>query len=210
MPGTAVRTCTYPCVLMSSQKRRAPDTAHGPKDSRGTSDPSVPPIAAFLGFVMGDDLGMVIRSHMSLEIGLNQLLVDVAPEGSELDRLPFLAKVDVCVALHRLLPELRPGFVIVNRIRNRFAHDLQASITDLDARDLMAAIPSSLKETGATILAAAGPPRHRVAFGFLVLYLCLIPRSNRAEAVERYVQEYPDLVATAQDAARGKRTADGR
>lgn len=194
---------------MSSDKPRGPTTAKGQRRSAGVPEADAPTIASFLGFVMGDDLGMVARSHLSLEAGLNQLLSDVAPEGGELDRLPFLAKVDVCIALRRVLPELRPAFLVVNRIRNRFAHDLHASATEIDALNLMAAIPARFKEAGSEVLAVAGQPRHRLAFGLLVLYLCIIPDSKRDEAAGRFERDHPRLVEEALRAAQRAQVSDG-
>lgn len=187
---------------MSPDKPRRPTTAKRPRRSADVPEADAPTIADFVWFVTGDDLGMVVRSHLGLEVGLNQLLSDVAPEGSELDRLPFLAKVDVCIALRRVSPELRPAFVIVNRIRNRFAHSLHASVTEIDAQNLMAAIPATFKEAGLPILRVAERPTHKVAFGFLVLYLSTIPDAKRDEALARYAQDHPRLAEQALKAVR--------
>ncbi len=91
---------------------------------------SIPDLDAFLRFSRDDDLGMVLRSHLAVEAVLNATLKSAAPELNELDRLRFLQKVDVCIALGRFGMHLRRPFEIANKIRNRFAHSLSAQLTD--------------------------------------------------------------------------------
>src|SRR5437879_480277 len=98
-------------------------------------------MARLVNLVMEDDLGLIVRSHIILEAGLNFLLQPFGGPGTELDRLSFMAKVDVGVALGRLTPDLRPGFAEVNKLRNRFAHDLDATLSRSDAESVIDSLP---------------------------------------------------------------------
>ena len=59
---------------------------------------ALPSWETFISFVFTDDLSMILRCHLSLEVALNKVIeVRAKPHPtSELDRLPFMAKVDLC------------------------------------------------------------------------------------------------------------------
>lgn len=61
----------------------------------------LPSWETFVAFVFADDLSMILRCHLSLEVALNKVIeVRAQPHPtSELDRLPFMAKVDLCIAI---------------------------------------------------------------------------------------------------------------
>lgn len=135
---------------------------------------NVPDIATFVGFVDGDDLSMVLRSHLALETVLNGVLGRVGPNGNELDRIPFMAKVDVAIALGSLDPSLRAGFQKGNGIRNRFAHDLGVTLAETDATDFIGSFDVSVWDgfMFRSYQAALGEPPHgRVAFAFATLFV---------------------------------------
>jgi hypothetical protein len=86
-----------------------------------------------------DDLTVVVRGHIYLEAALNVVLEHALPKGlSNLDELRFPARVDLAVAIGGLAPEARDAWLEVNRLRNDFAHDLDARIDDERARRLIA------------------------------------------------------------------------
>jgi hypothetical protein len=66
--------------------------------SRVTRSAALPTWETFMRFLESDDLGMVLRCHLALEAALNKVIeIRARPHReSELDRLPFVAKVDVC------------------------------------------------------------------------------------------------------------------
>jgi hypothetical protein len=103
---------------------------------------TLPSWEMFIGFVTGDDLSLILRCHLGLEAMLNKVIEDRAhaAEGNELDRLPFMAKVDVCIALGAIPPVKRPAWAIANKIRNEFAHNLEAELTAAQAADLRSAL----------------------------------------------------------------------
>jgi hypothetical protein len=89
-----------------------------------------------------DDLTVVVRGHLCLEAALNVVLEHALPKGlSNLDQLRFPARVDLAVAMGRLAPEARNAWLEVNRLRNDFAHDLDARIDADRARRLVACVP---------------------------------------------------------------------
>ena len=138
-----------------------------------------PDLDSFLSYESGDDLGMVLRSHLALEVVLNRIFDEATPAAShDLDRLSFMLKVDVSIALRKVDAYSRPSFAIVNRIRNRFAHDLDAKITDAEADELVNSFPPDLWDAGifrrSYFAALKGDAHAKVAFGCAVLYVLLI------------------------------------
>jgi len=146
---------------------------------------AAPTFAQFLRFIQGDDLGLVLRSHLALEYCLNLTIKKASPRGvGELDRLPFMAKVDVCSLVKALPATYRPMWVAANRVRNRFAHDLHASITQRDADDFLATIPRiyfDLQPAAVSrLLASAQTPRHQVALCFFILFTAALSAAGIA------------------------------
>jgi hypothetical protein len=99
----------------------------------------------FYQFVNSDDeLTLVVRGHLSLEAVLNLILDRALPRGlgEELDSLRFPQRVDLALALGKLDTESRPVWMKINAIRNRFAHDFDAKITQAEARDTLGMLPA--------------------------------------------------------------------
>jgi hypothetical protein len=98
----------------------------------------------FYQFVNSDDeLTLVVRGHLSLEAVLNHILDRALPRGlgEELDSLRFPQRVDLALALGKLDIESRPVWMKINAIRNRFAHDFDAKITQAEAREALGMLP---------------------------------------------------------------------
>ena len=91
-----------------------------------------------------DELTLVVRGHLSLEAVLNHVLDRARPRGltEEFDSLRFPQRVDLAIALGKLDIESRPAWMKINAIRNRFAHDLDAKITNEEARETLAMLPA--------------------------------------------------------------------
>ena len=80
---------------------------------------------------------MVLRAHLLVEAHLNALLDEfIGPELTELQRLSFGQKVDLAIAFGWLGLSDRPALLTINRLRNRFAHDLKAKISSAAANSL--------------------------------------------------------------------------
>lgn len=119
-----------------------PDGASRGDEFEMVRSAELPTWKTFLSYLTGDDLSLILRCHIALEASLNKVIEtrSHANEQSELDRLAFTAKVDVCIALGAFQPRYRQAWVIVNRIRNQFAHNLNAQFTKQQADDLRQAI----------------------------------------------------------------------
>lgn len=116
----------------------------------------------------GDDLTVVLRGHLSLEALLNELLDAAVPaQLDELHRLRFLQRVDLAIALGVLDASYREGWRGVNELRNRFAHDVNASLSAGDAGALFDRLPGHHKPGLAPMVLAPFTsrytPRHAVA-----------------------------------------------
>ncbi len=121
-----------------------------------------------------DDVGVVIRGHLGLENALNTLLELGLPKGlSNLDNLRFPARVDLAIATGLIDPSARTAWLLVNELRNRVAHDLDATLDDARASQLESALalrPS--KEMGLIYRPPARPgtPRERIGWAMMALW----------------------------------------
>jgi len=72
-----------------------------------------------------DQLSKVIKGFYSIDVLLNNLLVNKIQNSSslELNRVSFLLKFDMSCGLGILTKEIRPCFNNINSIRNKFAHN---------------------------------------------------------------------------------------
>jgi hypothetical protein len=86
-----------------------------------------------------DDIGAVIRIHFEIDRALDHIVKTMVPASNKM-RLPYTGnKVDFLLALG--LPELRIAPVlIINKIRNKFAHKEKEEIVLSDTVDLLRAI----------------------------------------------------------------------
>lgn len=89
-----------------------------------------------------DDLAMVIRAHQCIEAALDNLIIESMPFRHDelIQRLQFLLKVDLAIVLHVVDIADRPALLVLNKIRNRFAHDLVESVTKDDVCELFNAL----------------------------------------------------------------------
>jgi hypothetical protein len=95
-----------------------------------------------------NDLSMVVRAHQCIEIALEHLIKESlpVPHVQITARLPFTFKVDLAIGLSALHSDLRVGLLAINKIRNKFAHDLRATITEEDRADLYNGLPQHMRE----------------------------------------------------------------
>lgn len=79
---------------------------------------------------------VIIKCHYSIDKILEVALNEVLPQADaiELKRISLLLKVDFLTALGGLNPQTRKLFEIANSIRNKFAHDPFAQITESDTK----------------------------------------------------------------------------
>jgi hypothetical protein len=91
----------------------------------------------------GDELQVIVRGQLYLEHGLIELLSEAMryPEATDLRRLPYNLKIDLCVGLGVLSKVLVPPMNKVNEFRNRVAHNLNYAFTEQDKRDFYNCYP---------------------------------------------------------------------
>ena len=93
----------------------------------------------FLALVEGAEntLSLAVRAHLAVDDLLGALLTELLPRGDalELKRISFLLKVNLLIALGVIRPSLRPLLSWLNSIRNRFAHEPNATFSEADAID---------------------------------------------------------------------------
>ena len=131
-------------------------------------------------------MGVVIRGHLGLENALNTLLEVGLPNGlSNLENLRFPARVDLAIALGLLDPAGRSAWLLVNELRNRVAHDLDAILDDAVASQLDRALALRPKKTVGLIYqppAQDGSPRERIGWAMMSLW---------TDAVEQITKRQP-------------------
>ena len=155
--------------------------------------PEPPDILGFLRFVEGDDLSMVVRCHLALEATLNTIMdMSVPGAPSDLDRLPFMAKFHFCAGLGKMLAASPEAWSFANRLRNRFAHRLDAKITDQDVSEFTSVLPWHWQEAFKIMeRSLPEPPRYRVAICYAFLFLEALVAADLADAaVARYVIDF--------------------
>lgn len=111
--------------------------------SNKQTDILVPPphsVQDLQGIVDSPDLFRVaIKGHQAIDIALANLIVEALPNPHRVEvmRISFLLKIDLAIGLSVLEADSRPLFAYLNKIRNCFAHDPEASF---NAQDLANAL----------------------------------------------------------------------
>jgi hypothetical protein len=104
--------------------------------------------ARWLDDIFADDpLGAVVRGHLYVESLLITLIEEALlnPEAIDLARLNFPLKMDLAVALGLVNPDDAPAFLFLNRLRNRFAHNVEATVSSEDEKAFLAAMSPRLQ-----------------------------------------------------------------
>jgi hypothetical protein len=98
----------------------------------------------FLKEIVGNDiLGVIIRGHLFIESRLTHLIEQKLPEPGAIDltRMNFHLKIDLAVAMGVLPYDLRPPLQVLNKLRNKLAHDVHKQITRADSERLFKSLP---------------------------------------------------------------------
>jgi hypothetical protein len=143
----------------------------------------------FLEYINSDDdLTLVLRGHLSLEAVLNHVL-DQALEGGvtgELENLRFMQRVDLVIGLGKIDADTRPLFQKINELRNRFGHQLDATLTRDDATTALALLPGWALRPPPEVLALDHPlgPSSAIGWCMSVLWSRAINRGLFGHAPE--------------------------
>lgn len=117
-------------------------------------------------------LAMLLKGHLWIESCLNTAL-EVAfenPDRAEIARLPFAAKLNLGLASGALTAEEAAPLKLLNRIRNRIAHDLHSSASEDD----VAALEESLTGYVASVYATVRREGEAAVRLYLWLYAVLM------------------------------------
>ncbi len=151
-------------------------------------------------FTHDDPVSVLIQVHLHLEAFIIQLITGALshPDALDLDRLNFPSKVGLAAALGEMPEIAGPALRTINSLRNRIAHNLNASVEASDVekllKDMIAVIP------GWTIDADdRHAPAHPIAFAACVLQAWLngvvdlrgAGSLTREEIEARAVRRYP-------------------
>jgi hypothetical protein len=93
----------------------------------------------FIKIALADDIVVLsIRGHIAIDSALSDVILQALPNPHllEVERLSFLLKFDLAVALKSMNKNSRPLFQKLNAIRNQFAHQAAAELNDTAAQEL--------------------------------------------------------------------------
>jgi hypothetical protein len=97
-------------------------------------------------------IGRVLRAHLFVEHFVTKFIETANPRLGSLDeaRLTYLQKVHLACSSGGLNQELRPGLIQLNRLRNRFAHQLEYQLTSDDVAQIIGVVVfRAFREAGA-------------------------------------------------------------
>lgn len=95
-----------------------------------------------------DILNLVIRAHGEIDIAIRIAVAEALaePHEVELERLTFPLKVDFAIALGVIHSRIRPLLLKLNRVRNSFAHDSRANVSESDRMEVLGTLAPELRQ----------------------------------------------------------------
>lgn len=92
-----------------------------------------------------DDIGVLLRGHLWIEVLLEYAARTklARPEAIDWGRARFEQKVALAEAVGALAPDLSAAVRELNRLRNRFAHELVFAVTEADAKGVTERVQNS-------------------------------------------------------------------
>ena len=133
-----------------------------------------------------DPLTTVVRAHLYIESALVTLIQTyMEADVLETNKLSFPSKVQLCIGLGLIEVEEQQVLMRLNRIRNRFVHNLDAQLGRKDARNLLKDLPvreqAEVKDALRRAGADGGTNMETIAMVFIVLYTKLVALSKGLE-----------------------------
>lgn len=85
-----------------------------------------------------DDLQVAIRCHLVIEYYLIKIIEIklVIPNEFDIDRLTFKQKVELAISLKGIQKEKKGLLLYINKLRNKYAHDLDHKVTDKEISEM--------------------------------------------------------------------------
>jgi hypothetical protein len=96
-------------------------------------------------------IGRILRAHLHVEYYLTEFLQHTNPHLGDLNeaRITFNQKVTLLQSGDRKIDYLIPGIRHLNKIRNRLAHNLEATVTQEDAAVFLQGLFEAFRAAGA-------------------------------------------------------------
>lgn len=144
-------------------------------------------VATFMQKIFSrDPLTMVVRAHLYIESALVTLIqVYMEEDVLETDKLSFPSKLQLCIGLGLIGSSEQDVLMRLNRIRNRFVHNLDAALSHKDAYKLMNDLPPRERRQVTDALEHLGVPAgthmETIAMVFIVLYTKLVSLARGLE-----------------------------
>lgn len=95
-----------------------------------------------------DPLGFVVRGHLFIEARLTSL-IEMAlskPAALKLVKKTFALKVELAVATGSIDESIGKALLQLNRLRNKFGHDVQYQLSSADCRAIFDVLPRGLQK----------------------------------------------------------------
>jgi hypothetical protein len=94
-----------------------------------------------------DALQIIIRGHLYVGAEIDDLITEQLPQPEylDLDSFNFPKKIDLLIDLGLLPPEDKGGYLSLNRLRNKIAHDLDYIITEDQVNKLYQSLSQNLQ-----------------------------------------------------------------
>lgn len=83
-------------------------------------------------YSIDDPLHLVIRSHLYTEVMLNSIIKNNFTNSEKIVEYSYFQKIQLLVALGKLDNRLSADLIHLNKLRNKFAHNLHYNIADFD------------------------------------------------------------------------------
>jgi hypothetical protein len=96
-------------------------------------------------------IGRILRAHLHVEYYLTEFLQYTNPDLGSLDeaRITFNQKINLLPNDDQKIDFLIPGIRHLNKIRNRLAHNLEATVTENDAAVFLQGLFKAFRDEGA-------------------------------------------------------------
>lgn len=104
-------------------------------------------IKEFMSYTISEDfMGIILRGHLFIENELSTLIRNVLINPSKIDLPYFSTKLDAAFSLGVIDEQWYGAFKKMNKVRNKYAHDLGYEFTNKDYDDLVSTLSKEAKE----------------------------------------------------------------
>ena len=119
-----------------------------------------------------DDLQIAIRCHLVVEHFLVKIIQVKLPISNEFSpsRLTFRQKVELCVALDGIRREKKGVLLYINKLRNKYAHDMGHKVSEQDIQELYSLLDADDRDALAITSYDELGPEGKLGGHFLILY----------------------------------------